>query len=72
MGKGEGVLPRLFSFLADLKLAHLHFGLGSSCTGDPRMSEVEVSVVAMAVGGSLGLPVSQQKVIYVIRTFNSD
>ena len=36
------------------------------------MSEVEVSVVAMAVGVSLGLPVSQQKVTHMIRTFNSD
>ena len=36
------------------------------------LSEVEVSVVAMAVGVGLVLLVSQQKVIYVIRTFNSD
>ena len=37
-----------------------------------HVSEVEVSVVAMAVGVSLVLLVSQQKVIYIIRTFNSD
>ena len=36
------------------------------------MSEVEVSVVAMAVGVSLVLLVSQQKVTHMIRTFNSD